>query len=106
MLYQSISLPQTEKTFDSPENGTVIKEIRANQDGRVDYDATTWPAKLYPTKGNQDALPVGEKVRIVAQEGTTLWVMPEHQVFEQGPQPNPPSNFISHWLREKFSLCI
>ena len=110
MLHQSNCFAKTQATFDlcmfdRPQNGTVSAEIRANQDGRVEYDATTWPAKLYLAKSHQDTFPVGEKVRVIGREGITLLVISQHQVWEQTPQPHCLSDLISHWLREQFSLC-
>lgn len=66
--------PQTIVFFEHEGLGKAVKAIAADQPGRVRFQATDWPAKLYqPT-------PIGierdRKVKVVGREGLTLLVVP------------------------------
>ncbi|MEO1590858.1 MAG: NfeD family protein [Cyanobacteria bacterium J06632_22] len=65
--------PKTIVFFEHQGLGTAVKAIAADQPGRVRFQATDWPAKLYrPTP----MIDCDRKVRVVGREGLTLLVVP------------------------------
>ena len=70
--------PKTEKIFSNQGWGKVVKTITSNTNGRVRFQATDWPAKLYLAKTQkQFHITPNHKVKIVGREGLTLLVVPE-----------------------------
>lgn len=74
-----IIFPKTAKIFDNQGHGKVLKAVSAGKQGRVRFQATDWPAKLYavePQQQSQIMVPDCQ-VRVIGREGLTLLVTPE-----------------------------
>jgi membrane protein implicated in regulation of membrane protease activity len=67
--------PDTVQLFPRPGFGSVDWAIAPNCPGRVSFQATTWPAKLYQTDGRTVIQP-HQLVQIVGMQGITLLVQP------------------------------
>jgi membrane protein implicated in regulation of membrane protease activity len=59
----------------TPEVGVVDQVIAPNQPGRIKYQASYWPARLYQVKGAIQ-LDSQQVVQVVGREGITLLVQP------------------------------
>ncbi len=62
------------KLFPSTGTGTVAETITPEHPGRVRYQATYWPARLY--RDEQITLVPNDKVQVVGRQGLTLLVVP------------------------------
>lgn len=62
------------KLFPSRGNGTVEQTITSEKAGRVKYQATYWPARLY--RNEPVTLEPNDKVYVVGRQGLTLLVVP------------------------------
>ncbi len=60
--------------FPKPSVGTVEQTITHHQPGRVKFQASYWPARLYQPDYPLAVFP-GERVRIVGRQGITLLVV-------------------------------
>ena len=69
----SLFLRTTQKLFPFPVEASVIETITVLDKGRVKYQATSWPAKLYGTQSQAHITP-GQAVSIIGREGNTLLV--------------------------------
>jgi membrane protein implicated in regulation of membrane protease activity len=61
--------------FSTPKVGVVDQIITLNQPGRIKYQASYWPARLYQVKGSIQ-LDSQQVVQVVGREGITLLVQP------------------------------
>jgi membrane protein implicated in regulation of membrane protease activity len=61
--------------FSTPQVGVVDQMIAPNQPGRIKYQASYWPARLYQVKGSIQ-LDSQQVVQVVGREGITLLVQP------------------------------
>ncbi|MGJ3245293.1 MAG: NfeD family protein [Elainellaceae cyanobacterium] len=71
------------EAFPNSEPGTVEETITPNHGGRVHFQATSWPARLYPGNVHTVLLP-GESVAVVDREGITLLVTPMQSILPVG----------------------
>lgn len=62
----------------TPGIGIVYKSISPDTRGRVYFDATHWPARLYDTNEQETCEP-GATVYIIGRQGLTLLVTPKPQ---------------------------
>lgn len=66
--------------FSTPQPAPVVQTLSPHQSpGRVQYQATHWPAKFYHTDCPLTVKP-GAQVLVVGREGITLLVIPEGYV--------------------------
>ncbi len=67
--------------FATPGIGTVSQPITATQKGRIQYQASFWPAKLHGSQSRWHIAP-GETVMVVGREGILLLVKPLKPALE------------------------
>lgn len=67
--------PETIQLFSQPSLGSVDWAIAPNSPGRVNFQATTWPARCYQTDGRTVIQP-HQLVQIIGMQGITLLVQP------------------------------
>ena len=67
-------LSKTQKLFPFPVEASVIETITATDKGRVKYQSTSWPARLYRAQSQAQITP-GHAVSIIGREGNTLLVL-------------------------------
>ncbi len=60
--------------FPTPSMGTVEQTITHRQSGRVKFQASYWPARLYQPDCPPAVFP-GERVKVVGRQGITLLVV-------------------------------
>ena len=60
--------------FPKPSIGTVEQTITHHQSGRVKFQASYWPARLYQSDSPPAVFP-GERVKVVGRQGITLLVV-------------------------------
>lgn len=73
----------SDEAFSSSELGFVEEVITPKHKGRVHFQATSWPARLYPGNFHTVLLP-GETVAVVGRDGITLLVIPVQSVLPVG----------------------
>jgi membrane protein implicated in regulation of membrane protease activity len=71
----TFSIKPAPELFPSPDTGIVDQAIAPNQPGRVKYQASYWPARLYQVTGSVQ-LQAQQAVQVVGREGITLLVQP------------------------------
>ncbi|MGJ3250410.1 MAG: NfeD family protein [Elainellaceae cyanobacterium] len=71
------------EAFPNSEPAIVEDAITPNHAGRVHFQATSWPARLYPSTIYTVLLP-GESVAVVDRDGITLLVTPLQSVLPTG----------------------
>jgi membrane protein implicated in regulation of membrane protease activity len=71
----TFSIRPAPEMFTTPEIGVVDKVIAPNQPGRIKYQASYWPARLYQVGGTIQ-LDSQQVVQVVGREGITLLVQP------------------------------
>lgn len=71
----NLFLPTAQKLFSLPVEASVIETITVLDKGRVKYQATSWPAKLYGIQSQTHVTP-GQAVAVIGREGNTLLVQP------------------------------
>lgn len=59
--------------FPKPGKGTVVKTITTHQEGRVKYQASYWPARLYDKSGLTQLDP-DQAVTVLGRDGITLLI--------------------------------
>ncbi|MGB5962626.1 MAG: NfeD family protein [Coleofasciculaceae cyanobacterium] len=67
--------------FPKPGKGIIEEIITESQPGRVNFQATYWPARLYNSEQKVTLLP-NTSVNIIGREGITLLVVPVSEVEE------------------------
>jgi membrane protein implicated in regulation of membrane protease activity len=72
----TFSMRPAPEFFTTPEVGVVDQVIAPNQPGRIKYQASYWPARLYQMKGSIQ-LDSQQMVQVVGREGITLLVRAE-----------------------------
>ncbi|WOD38939.1 NfeD family protein [Nodosilinea sp. E11] len=72
-----MNLTHTLELFDTPKPARVECPITAQLKGRVFYEGTYWPARLYEAAADaSSALAVSSWVTVVGRQGLTLLVSP------------------------------
>lgn len=59
--------------FPTPGKGTVVETITTHQEGRVKYQASYWPARLYGQSSFTELEP-DQSVVVLGREGITLLI--------------------------------
>ncbi|HEY9728126.1 MAG TPA: NfeD family protein [Chroococcales cyanobacterium] len=63
------------KLFSKPGTGRVEKTIAPEQPGRVQFQGSYWPARLYDPECQATLLP-DEAIAVVGRQGITMLVLP------------------------------
>lgn len=74
----SLDFFQNTDLFPFEGRGTVERTVKPFYPGRVRFQATYWPARLWDTQ-SADSLQPGAPVQIVGREGLTLLIKPLRQ---------------------------
>lgn len=67
--------PEEITLFPEPSPGKVEQTIATTQPGRVEFQATYWPARFYHCEGEVTLVP-DDPVMVVGRQGITLLVVP------------------------------
>lgn len=70
------------KRFTSHASGLIDKAVAGDAPGRIRYSGTVWFARPYPSHSNL-TFAKGERVLIIARQGTTLLVQPKAAISNQ-----------------------
>jgi len=73
--------------FPKPGKGIIEEIITTSQPGRVNFQATYWPARLYNPEQKVNLLP-NTPVTIIGREGITLLVVPISETQESNKDAN------------------
>jgi membrane protein implicated in regulation of membrane protease activity len=74
-----MDLTHTVELFKEPKTARVERTITARLKGRVFFEGTYWPARVYEAAEdivNDDALDVSSWVTVIGRHGLTLLVLP------------------------------
>lgn len=82
------SYPDEIIPFSQPGTGTVEEAITPTQPGRVRFQATSWPARLYNPEA-QVTLEPNDSVDVVARQNITLLVVPSVSPQDSVRSPQP-----------------
>ena len=77
----SLESPTKITLFPKPGKGIVEEIISKSQPGRVNFQATYWPARLYNPEQEVTLLP-NTPVTVIGREGITLLVFPVTEMAE------------------------
>lgn len=83
--------------FPEPVTGTVEEAITPNQPGRVRFQATSWPARLYNSEDRVTLTPESS-VSVVGRQGITALVVPESYPDEIIPFPQPGCGIVEETI--------
>jgi hypothetical protein len=106
-------VPEGIKLFSQPGTGKVERMISSTQPGRVEFQATYWPARLYHPEHEVTLVP-DDPVTVVGRQGITLLVVPVSEVQESDSQEGAVeqrkaiASHISGWtqkIRSVFALA-
>ena len=106
-------VPEDIKLFSQPGTGKVERMISSTQPGRVQFQATYWPARLYHS-GCEVTLVPDDPVTVIGRQGITLLVVPVSEVQESDAQESVVeqqkaiASHISGWtqkIRSVFALA-
>lgn len=83
----SLENPATITLFPKPGMGIIEEIITESQPGRVNFQATYWPARLYNPEQEVTLLP-NTPVTVIGRQGITLLVVPVSAVAESNLETN------------------
>lgn len=79
--------PEKITLFPKPGKGKVEQIITETQSGRVNFQATYWPARLYNPEHEVNLLP-NTPVTVIGRQGITLLVIPFIETEASNLEPN------------------
>ncbi len=83
----SLENPATITLFPKPGTGIIEEIITESQPGRVNFQATYWPARLYNPEQEITLLP-NTLVTVIGRQGITLLVVPVSEAAESNLEAN------------------